>query len=822
MRKDIFEQMILDYLDKNLNPEETKEFESAMSADDALKQVFDEYQEVITLERSLAGVSEAPHPSFSVKVLESIDSDAGFFKRNIMELIRSRRALAFAASSACLLLCVGLLIQNESVVGKKFNRRAKVAEGPTTTYNDERMSDSTGSLLGYILPGDSYVAEEEAAPAPMKESLKQAEPAAKAPLPSQLNAPQTNSMRLDRSRENRAGAGGVTTSDLMGRSIAAPKSKKRQQLAGKNYSISQDGSAGTSKLAEKKARSVKADTGSRYGKGEASFASNMKDFEKTLTPNERKVYNPSPLNQRWTPSVAERADKAGLSREEYLAAEKSLDDKVEGAFQLNESAPGFQKPIQQAQVQGEQYGQWEENKATAVSSEPLSTFSIDVDTGSYTNARRFLNRGSLPPAHSIRIEEFVNYFSYNYEAPTDKPFALNYEIAPSPLEQDRYLLKLGLKAKKTSDGDKPWNLVFLIDVSGSMSSNDKLGLANQALSELVRNMGPQDRVSIVTYAGNSGVLLKPTGMQHKENIIRAINSLGAGGSTHGSAGIHGAYEVARNSFIQSGVNRVVLITDGDFNVGTTGNAQLISLIEEKRRSGVTLTTVGVGTGNYNEAMMEQLANKGNGNYFYLDSLKEAKKVFGHDLASNMEVVAKDVKIQIEFNPAVVTQYRLIGYDNRRLKKEDFNNDRIDAGEVGTGHTVTALYEVVLTDSTLGKQLKEELRYKQKAPVSEKAVSPELLKELGFFKLRYKEPTATRSKLLTFPLRTENVKGRVSDTSSDFRFAAAVSYFGHKLRQSTYAGDYSYDDIHELASSALGEDKKGYRKEFLGLVNRANR
>lgn len=468
----------------------------------------------------------------------------------------------------------------------------------------------------------------------------------------------------------------------------------------------------------------------------------------------------------------------------------------------------------------EKYAGYEENPRIEVKKEASSTFSIDVDTASYTNTRRFLKAGNLPPKDSVRIEEFLNYFDYSYPQQYEKDFTTSYEIAPSPLEADRYLLKLGVKARDKKESSKPWNLVFLVDISGSMMDQNKLPLVQKSLRLLTENMKEGDRVAIVTYAGAAGTLLDSTTIKDKAKILSAIDALNAGGSTNGSGGIIAAYDVAMKNKID-GVNRVVLATDGDFNVGVTSRDELVRLIEEKRKSGVTLTTLGFGQGNINDSNMEQLANKGNGNYFYIDSFQEARKVLETDLAGTMEVVAKDVKLQIEFNPEHVQSYRLIGYENRKLKREDFTNDAIDAGEIGTGHTVTAIYEVVLTNSPLAKKLNEEYRYQDNKVEEKKDVpSKALSAELAFLKIRYKQPEGSESTELKFPIELQQVKSDAAQSSADFKFAAAVSYFGHKLRSSQYAGSYSYGDIIALAEKGKAEDKRGYRQEFIELLRDA--
>ena len=480
-------------------------------------------------------------------------------------------------------------------------------------------------------------------------------------------------------------------------------------------------------------------------------------------------------------------------------------------------APDYIPPNYQA-ANTERYGDWTENPLISVNTEATSTFSIDVDTGSYTNMRRFIRLGQLPPADSVRIEEYINYFKYNYPAQYEKPFSVNYEIAPSPLESEKYLLKLGVKAKDVRTSEKAWNLVFLVDVSGSMQGADRLDLVKKSLQVLLNNMRAEDKVSLVTYAGNAGTLLEGASIKDKEKISSQIEALGAGGSTNGAGGIMEAYRIAQKEFIKDGVNRVILATDGDFNVGITNHDDLIKLVEEKRKSGVTLTTLGFGSENYNEAMMEQIANKGNGNYFYIDTFKEARKVFETDLFGTIEVVAKDVKLQIEFNPEHVSHYRLIGYENRKLNNQDFNNDAIDAGEIGSGHTVTALYEIVLSGSEYAKNLQSDSRY-QKGSEKKPELNPAHAAELAFLKIRYKEPSAEKSVLTEFPIAKANI-GDARANTQDFRFAAAVSYFAHLLRNSQYAGKYTYSDIVKLAESGMDEDKDGYRHEFIDLVKSA--
>ncbi len=463
----------------------------------------------------------------------------------------------------------------------------------------------------------------------------------------------------------------------------------------------------------------------------------------------------------------------------------------------------------------ERYGQYSENPRILVRNEPLSTFSIDVDTGSYTNMRRFVREGQIPPAESVRVEEFLNYFSYDYPKQYTDPFKVYTEIAPSPLDSKRHLLKIGVKSRDIGEQIKPWNLVFLVDVSGSMASADKLGLLKQALKLLVHGMRKDDKVSLVTYAGEAGTLLEGAGKDRSAEILQKIDQLGAGGSTNGSGGINEAYRIAQKQLLKEGENRVILATDGDFNVGVTSDEELIKIIEEKRKQGVTLTTLGFGEGNLNERMIEQLANKGDGNYFYIDSFKEARKVFETDLLATIETVAKDVKVQVEFNPEHVAAYRLIGYDNRLLNKEDFKNDAIDAGETGSGHTVTALYEIALTGSPFAKELESELRYQGNKAAATTPVAGN--SELAFVKIRYKEPTGSDSRELSFPIQVSEVKAESASASADFKFAASVHYLAADLRNSALTDKHPISEVLRLARDNMGKDTEGYRREFVDLV-----
>ena len=460
----------------------------------------------------------------------------------------------------------------------------------------------------------------------------------------------------------------------------------------------------------------------------------------------------------------------------------------------------------------ENYASVEDNPVKRAAEEPVSTFSIDVDTGAYANVRRFLNQGRLPPEDAVRVEELINYFEYDYPLPVSRtpPFQVTTEFTTTPWNPDTRLLQIGIKGFEVPHSKlPPANLVFLVDVSGSMNSPDKLPLLKSALTMLSKQMRPQDRVSLAVYAGAAGVVLEPTPGNDTAAIRSALEQLQAGGSTNGGQGIRLAYALAEQAFISEGINRVLIATDGDFNVGTVDFEALKDLVERKRETGVALTTLGFGTGNYNDHLMEQLADAGNGNYSYIDTLNEARKVLVDELSSTLAIIAKDVKIQLEFNPAVVAEYRLIGYENRMLRREDFNNDAVDAGEIGAGHTVTALYEIALVGSD--GILTEALRYS-----GETTPQTPHGDELGFLRLRYKAPDGEVSQLMETPIRRDQ-EVALKAASPRLRFAAAVAAFGQKLRGGRYTGEFNYDDIAGLAREARGEDSFGYRSEFLSLV-----
>jgi Ca-activated chloride channel family protein len=473
-----------------------------------------------------------------------------------------------------------------------------------------------------------------------------------------------------------------------------------------------------------------------------------------------------------------------------------------------------QQPIYQQQTNTEQYEHHDDNPVHLAAEQPVSTFSVDVDTGAYANVRRFLNAGQLPPRDAVRVEELINYFDYNYAPPENRktPFKVSTELAAAPWNANALLLKIGIKGFEIAANERPaTNLVFLIDVSGSMETPDKLPLLKNAFHLLADQLTAKDRVSMVVYAGNSGVVLEPTPGDQKHKIHEALDRLEAGGSTNGAQGIKLAYRLARDNYIKNGVNRVVLATDGDFNVGVVNFEALLDMAKQQRETGIALTTLGFGTGNYNDKLLERLADAGNGNYAYVDTLSEARKVLVSELSSTLYTIAKDVKIQVEFNPAQVLEYRLIGYENRKLAREDFNNDKVDAGEIGAGHRVTALYEIVLNGS---KSRVDPLRYGSQEKIT--ATNG----ELANVRVRYKQPDADTSTLLEYPSKKESIVA-ADKTSADFRFATSVAAFGQLLRGGKYVEKFDFDSVAKLANGALSADPEGYRREFVSLVKLAD-
>lgn len=504
--------------------------------------------------------------------------------------------------------------------------------------------------------------------------------------------------------------------------------------------------------------------------------------------------------------------------------DKTLQQKVsraEIAYQYNGMAAPAKsahfetsRPWPMPQWNRESYTYHDEQGLLAVHNDPLSTFSIDVDTASYSNIRRFINQGSLPPVGAVRIEEMLNYFDYEYPQPTNSPFSVTTEVGPCLWEPSHKLVRIGLKGKVMDTSTMPpSNLVFLIDVSGSMQDANKLPLLKKSMQMLVNQLGGKDRVSIVVYAGCDRVVLPPTSGADKKSIMAAIDNLSAGGSTNGAGGIITAYDLAGRVFMPGGNNRIILASDGDFNVGVSSRGELQKLIEQQKESGIYLTVLGFGMGNYHDDTMEVLADKGNGNYAYIDNLMEAKKVLVKEMTGTMFTLAEDVKIQVEFNPAQVAAYRLVGYENRALADEDFNNDQKDAGEIGAGHTVTALYELIMTGDENIPAI-DPLKY-QRPSMADITLSVDHGDELLTVKVRYKEPGKETSKLLSVAVK-ESPEDQQAP-SKDFQFASAVAGFGMVLTDSSYKKNMSYETILAIAKNGKGVDNNGYRAEFIRLV-----
>ena len=464
----------------------------------------------------------------------------------------------------------------------------------------------------------------------------------------------------------------------------------------------------------------------------------------------------------------------------------------------------------------EEYGRIYENKFKDTGQNPLSTFSIDVDTASYSNIRRFINDNRIPPKDAVRIEEMINYFTYDYPQPKgDTPFSIFTEVSSCPWNREHRLVHIGLQGKSLNYDDmKPCNLVFLVDSSGSMGAANKLPLLKQSLKLLVDQLDDRDKISIVAYAGAAGLVLPATPASDKDRIVDALEQLSAGGSTAGGQGIQLAYKTAEENVIANGNNRVILCTDGDFNVGVSSSGDLVRLIEEKRKKDIYLTICGFGMGNYKDNRMEQISNAGNGNYFYIDNIHEAKKVFVKEMRANLFTIAKDVKIQVEFNPAKVKAYRLVGYENRVMANEDFNDDKKDAGELGAGHTVTALYELIPADSAETVKKTDTLKYQETKVKTTAGESSEIMT----VKLRYKPPKEEKSKLIEQAITDGGLS--LEETSDNFRFSAAAAGFGMLLRNSEFKANLTYDDIISLAKGSKGSDTEGYRAEFIRLVETA--
>ncbi|NIM13339.1 MAG: DUF3520 domain-containing protein [Candidatus Aminicenantes bacterium] len=514
-------------------------------------------------------------------------------------------------------------------------------------------------------------------------------------------------------------------------------------------------------------------------------------------------------------AIKEESKDKGMVKQEAVLAEKRGPRAMDELKSTSLPPMGMTREAEErdADFSTEEYGRIYENEFKDAKQNPLSTFSIDVDNASYSNIRRFITGNQMPPKDAVRIEEMINYFTYDYPQPEGNyPFSINTEVSTCPWNKEHQLIHIGLQGKSLNYDDlKPCNLVFLVDSSGSMSSANKLPLLKQSLKLLVDVLDDRDKISIAAYAGSAGLVLSPTPASRKDRIINALERLHAGGSTAGGAGIELAYKVAEESLIRDGNNRVILCTDGDFNVGVSSTGDLVRMIEEKRKKDIYLTICGFGMGNYKDNRMEQISNAGNGNYFYIDNIHEAKKVFVKEMRANLFTIAKDVKIQVEFNPVKVKAYRLVGYENRVMANEDFNDDKKDAGELGAGHTVTALYEIIPAGSAEEVKKTDELKYQETRVKTAAAESEEIMT----VKLRYKPPKEEKSKLIEHPVIDRDIS--LERASENFRFSAAVAGFGMLLRDSKFKGDMTYEAIIDLAKNSKGKDTEGYRAEFIRLI-----
>lgn len=534
----------------------------------------------------------------------------------------------------------------------------------------------------------------------------------------------------------------------------------------------------------------------------------------------------APAPQPSAPSVAQRVQKPAVALQQQTTGHSVTGLARQGvAGQVNQQSfrdadKSYAPPL--AEAERNRVQSFDSNGVKSVTDEPVSTFSADVDTASYAMMRQALKQGTLPDPNTVRVEELVNYFPYDYPGPdaAETPFQATVTVTPTPWNEHTKLLHVGLKGYDLSPTERPRaNLVFLIDVSGSMNADNKLPLLKSAFRLLVNKLDPDDTVSIVTYAGEAGTVLEPTRAADKQQILDAMEQLRPGGSTAGAVGLEQAYRLAQKGFVEGGVNRVMLATDGDFNVGPSDDEALKSMIETKRESGVFLSVFGFGQGNYNDQLMQTIAQNGNGVAAYIDTLSEAEKTLVQEASASLFPIASDVKLQVEFNPAMIAEYRQIGFETRALTREDFNNDRVDAGEIGSGHTVTAIYEITPVGSPA--VLNNDLRYGEPKPAAEPGTESGLGGEYAFLKIRAKTPGEAQSKLTEIPVTAENEVSSFGAASEDVRFSIAVAAFGQKLRKTDSVARYGYDAIEKIASDARGADPYGYRSEFLQLVRLAN-
>ncbi len=774
MKREHFEELFLDYAEDRLDERTRRELEEAFASDGELRQSYERYQEVVAHEQAISRQEFEPSPGFAVSVMRRVERRGGFVERLSMLLAMNRRVAASLLATTAVAVVVVRLAEDTPWSAVRFEPPRQIAPSPSRPVEPQPI---------IALPVGPAMSEMQA-----KESLE---------------APSAAGV---------SGGSRSTTIDVTGYGVDRTKVGSTVDIylehkIGGQHAVSQIAQQ-AKVLAIEDRQKQKARVTVEMGERDLEYVARRKsEGQLSLVESSPALPKDNSSGVTTLSMKSHRMSEVQLDSLDGISPYPSGAGSLFGWGENRSSSPGVERYLFTA-----------DSTPVLVSQEAVSTFSIDVDTASYTNTRRFIEQGQLPPRDAVRTEEFVNYFDYAYPVQRERPFTLSYELAPSPLTPGRALLKLGIKAKDALDERKPWNLVFLIDTSGSMSDENKLPLVKKALRVLVDKMRPEDRVAIVTYAGSSEVRLGSTSGAEKARIGGVIEGLFPGGGTHGSGGIQTAYSLAVANKAP-GINRVVLVTDGDFNVGVTSHDDLIQIIEQQRQSGIALTTIGVGEGNINDALLEQLADKGDGNYFYLDSFREARRIFEDKITGTIETVAKDVKLQLEFNPNNVIQYKLIGYENRLLAKQDFQNDAVDAGEVGAGHTVTALYELVLAGSAGAGGLVDSSRYQQAPKPQALEMRGDLDNELGFLKIRYKAPDSTTSQLVEFPIAMTDLRKEIGETTADFRFAIAVAGFAQSLRGTLPAG-VTLEQLIALAERGVGADVRGERRQAIDLMKSA--
>ena len=808
MNRTSFEDLFLEYVEGTLTGAKLAELEAALAADADLQRSLERYREVVAHERSRAGRNFEPNPGFSVTVMRRVERRGGFMERLRMWIAMNRKVAASLLATTAVAVLVVRLGQDVPLSQIKFEPAEPAAQRALSPL----QQPSTGPVVP--VPLDSAGAGAEGAANSPAGAGDPATPAA--PLPGLLsNIPEAYrgvTINVDATSTVEGFALPGSSVDILAVEKMGKTGSRISRLSEnvRILSAERDPVSGkrqvTVAVPEKVARQL------AHAEGlQLHMRSPSADAPQEMSYTDERV---GTLIGALEDNFLNRRSPSAVAPQAMGYTDERVGTSIGRLVPWPMHQPDYLPPAQSC----ERYIGQVDSPPILVSQEAVSTFSIDVDTASYTNARRFIEQGQLPPQEAVRTEEFLNYFEYTYPVQHERPFTLSYELAPSPITAGRILLKLGIKAKDAVEDRKPWNLVFLIDTSGSMSPENKLPLVRRALKVLADGMRPTDRVAIVTYAGSSEVKLGSTSGAEQGTIGTVIDTLTPYGSTNGGGGIQMAYTIARQHR-GPGVNRVVLVTDGDFNVGATSHDELVRMIERERQSGISLTTIGVGEGNLNDALLEQLANRGDGNYFYLDSFHEARRVFAEKIAGTMETVAKDVKLQLEFNPKHVVQYKLIGYENRTLARQDFNNDAVDAGEIGTGHTVTALYELTLAGSPEATALVDASRY-QPAPTRTEVETPSQFDgELGFLKIRYKAPEGGSSQLLQFPVSLKDLRREIGESSLDFRFAAAIAGFAQSLRGALPTGT-TLDQLIVLAESGLGADPRGERRAAIELMRSA--